>query len=323
LKILKTQGATPLALDMKKLGYSLLILVSSAFIAVSCQTGSVKPARQEFGQGLTAVHSCRSPEINLPSDWVEPLSAAGFTKCAMPFGVLIGADHRVPDAYINHAARIVAELLDPDMDGVSNDPTVAKLVRDWRTAWIPMPADPEPWHDHLEEQLGEKLGSYGIMIPQWWMGEFRQDGPDAHATAVMVEEIVHFLTQFGYSPAYPEVFGVEDWDSVIARETKRASCDWWQHPENACPNRPAESGGDCSGSNCDVTEFFHQVLVLRAGMQPGWLGIDFPTTREELEQKLSAGMKSALDDPRYHQIRKPLTFSYPLSKLSRKAKKAD
>ena len=136
--------------------------------------------------------------------------------------------------------------------------------------------------------------------------------PNTHSIAVMVEEITHFLTQFGYSPRYPQKFGVENWTSIIAQEANRAQCIWWQHPENNCPNSLAQSNGDCSGPNCDVVEFYHQVLILRAGMVPGWFGINFPTSSNELEPLLSVEMKTLMDNPDYYQLRAPLTLNYPI-----------
>jgi hypothetical protein len=259
---------------------------------------------------------CNAPEIPISTKWKEVLESASFTKCMMPFGVLIGADYRVPDSYITQVAMTVAEILDPDMDGTANDPRVLAFVTEYEDAWLPMPADRESWNDYLEGELDSKLGSYGLMIPKWWMveeGEFSDSGPDEHAKAVMVEEIVHFMTQFGYSRAYPHIFGVEDWDSIIAKEAKRASCDWWQHPENDCPGSPGYPYGDCSVPSCDVTEFYQQVVITRAGMTPGWRGIGFPGTEEELEAKLSDEMRAAMDEPKHNQISKPLTFSYSVN----------
>ena len=158
----------------------------------------------------------------------------------------------------------------------------------------------------LENELG-----YDIIIPSWWMGS-TNDEPNEHSKAVMVEEITHFLTQFGYSPCYPNKFGVENWSSIIAQETLNAQCEWWQHPENNCSDSPAQSEGDCSHLNCDVVEFYQQVLILRAGMQSGWLGINFPFTSNELEELLSDQMKELMDNPMYHQLKNPLSFNYPI-----------
>jgi len=253
--------------------------------------------------------ACDSAELSLPAHWIPELEAAGFTKCAAPFGVIIGAVEAVPDSYVTTVARIVAELIDPDEDGLANDPAVLEFLAGGREVWLPMPADEPSWTGGVEEALGEALGSYGIMIPQWWMGPFSDSGPTEHARAVMVEEVLHALTQFGYGLAYPEVFGVNDWSSVIARETQAAQCEWWQHPENSCPGVPSQ-GGDCSDPSCDVTEFYQQVVVLRAGMTPGWFGIGFPQDRDSLEALLSDEIKAALDNPAYNQLREPLGFDY-------------
>ena len=187
----------------------------------------------------------------------------------------------------------------------------SSYVSDWSTGWLAMPTNHDQWETQQLPILYQELG-YDIIIPSWWMGAIEPD-PSANAVAVMVEEITHFLTQFGYSPLYPDKFGVENWSSVIAQETLNAKCQWWQHPENDCPNNPAQYNGDCSDPNCDVVEFYHQVLILRAGMQPGWFGIDFPRTSEDLEALLSQDMKDLMDDPAYYQLKGPLTFSYPLA----------
>jgi hypothetical protein len=181
-------------------------------------------------------------------------------------------------------------------------------LKKWDSAWLAMPSDFDTWEDSQLPALSQVLG-YDIIVPTWWMGS-GQGSPDTHAIRVMVEEVIHFITQFGWSPVYPDQFGVENWDSIIARETQAAQCDWWQHPENDCPDSPAEYPGGCSDPSCDVVEFYQQVLVLRAEMTPGWLGIGFPETPEELEEKLSQEMKELMNDPQYHQISKPLDFTY-------------
>jgi hypothetical protein len=48
-------------------------------------------------------------------------------------------------------------------------------------------------------------------------------------------------------------------------------------------------------------------------MTPGWRGIGFPGTEEELEAKLSDEMRAAMDEPKHNQISKPLTFSYSVN----------
>ena len=255
------------------------------------------------------VRHCDDPALSLEDAERAALAAAGFTQCATPFGVLLAADDDMPPAYVTQAAQVLAELLDQDMDGFPEDPSVAEVVADHQSAWLAMPMDPEAWESTQLPLLWGALG-YDIVIPAWWL-EPKPNGPDEHGRAVMVEEIHHFLTQFGYSLVYPEVFGVEDWSSIIAVEALAAQCDYWQHPENSCPGSPPSYPGDCSDPSCDVVEFYHQVAVMRAGMTPAWLGIGFPTSAEGLEAKLSDAIKSVMDDPAFHQLQAPLSFGYP------------
>lgn len=256
---------------------------------------------------------CRDPRLDLDADQRAALAAVGFSRCAMPFGVLLAADDRMPDSYLALAAAVLAEMLDQNLDGSPDDAALVSLLRNRKVAWLAMPTDRRDWERRQLPRLERVLG-YDIVIPAWWL-DVRPDGPDARGRAVTVEEVHHFITQFGLSRLHPEIFGVEDWTSIIARETARAKCVFWQHPENDCPGRPAESPGDCSDPNCDVVEFFHQAVVLRAGMEPGWRGLGFPRTADALDRRLSAEFKAAIDDPAHHQLRRPLGFDYPVEEL--------
>ncbi len=269
------------------------------------------------GTPAVRVTSADDPALDLLGRERTALIEAGMTSVAMPFGVLLAADGGMPLRYVEQAAAILAEMLDPDMDGVPDDPVVAATLARRDVAWLAMPMDPERWEEEQLPRLMEDLG-YDIIIPEWWM-EVSGPEPDRRGRAVMVEEVHHFMTQFGFSAVYPEVFGVDDWTSVLGRETERARCTFWQHPENDCPGSPAEIPGDCSDPSCDAVEFYQQVAVMRAGMEPGWLGIGFPRDRAELEARLGEELRAAMDDPRYHQLQQPLTFAYPVGEARPRA----
>ncbi|MDE0916475.1 MAG: hypothetical protein OSB57_14980 [Planctomycetota bacterium] len=269
----------------------------------------VDPPASGQAPDVCTVLSTADARILLAPSQRQALLKANMTRCAQPFGVLMAADDRIPTDTLALAARVLAELLDQDMDGVPDDPAVLEAVRNPNVAWLAMPHDPDDWEEWQLPGLQRQLG-YDIIIPTWWMiGDEERD--NERVKAVIVEEIVHFLTQFGYSAVYPAEFGVDDWTSVIARETQRAQCVFWQHPENDCPGSPAEYRGDCSDPNCDVVEFYQQVLVQSVGMEPGWRGMGFPETREELDGLLSEEIKRVMNEPAFHQLRKPLRFTYP------------
>jgi len=256
------------------------------------------------------VFSCNNDSLPISLSAKNALIESGMTQCMMPFGVLLSADRNMPISYLEMAGKILAEMLDQNLDGIIDDSLLLEHVSNWEKGWLAMPTNYNQWETQQLPILENKLG-YDIIIPSWWMGSTNAE-PNEHSMAVMVEEITHFLTQFGYSPCYPDKFGVENWSSIIAQETMNAQCEWWQHPENDCPNSPAQVDGDCSHPNCDVVEFYQQVLIFRAGMQPGWFGINFPSTSNELEELLSDQMKELMDNPMYHQLKNPLLFNYPI-----------
>lgn len=257
------------------------------------------------------IYPCDDDSMMISMDAKNALMEAGMTQCMMPFGVLVSADQNMPRPYLEMAGKILAEMLDQDLDGMMDDSSLFPYVSNWRSGWLAMPTNHDQWETQQLPHLYNELG-YDIIIPSWWMGTNASE-PNEHSVAVMVEEITHFLTQFGYGPRYPDQFGVENWSSIIAQETLNAQCEWWQHPENDCPNSPAQSNGDCSDPNCDVVEFYQQVLILRAGMQPGWFGINFPSSSAVLEGLLSDEIKELMDDTVYHQLKSPLTFNYPIT----------
>jgi len=285
--------------------------LSIYFIIVGCS----QKDNSDVNNGVNVVNPiyigpCNSERITISEIAKNALMESGMTQCTMPFGVLISADQDMPELYLEMAGKILAEMLDQNIDGVIDDSALIEHVTNWESGWLAMPTNFNQWEAEQLPNLSDYLG-YDIIIPSWWMG-IHESNPDNQAIAVMVEEITHFLTQFGYSLQYPDKFGVEDWTSVIAQETLNAQCIWWQHPENSCPNSPAVIGGDCSHPNCDVVEFYHQVLILRSGMIPGWFGINFPESANDLELLLSDEIKQLLDDETYHQLKSPLTFNYPV-----------
>lgn len=286
--------------------YALAILALSP---VEQQTG-LQQGDEESPSTLQIV-PCDEESLELPDEIKTALMSVKITQCMMPFGALVVAETGIPASFVQKTGNILAEMLDQDMDGEIDDANLLPFVQDWGMAFVVLFMDENEWVEESYPALEQQGLGYDMAIKNEWLEIRNEDAPNKEQIQIIVEEVVHYLTQFGYSMAYPEIFGVDEWGSVIAQETLRAACDWWQHPENDCPDNPKEiEEGDCSGPSCDVAEFYHQVLMMRVGMQPGWLGIGFPSSREELEEKLSDEIKDVLDDPQYHQLQNPLTFEY-------------
>ena len=142
-----------------------------------------------------------------------PFKKAGFSKYVSVFGIHIFSTAKTPGAKILHVAKVMAEYLDNDEDGVPDNPLVlSHLVS--RNAYLVFPADedefetmdPDIWHD-----AGYHAGQFqhsGETRPGFLVdGKIRaEDGGGYDAS---LEEVLHLITDHGYANAYPEIFGSE------------------------------------------------------------------------------------------------------------------
>ena len=133
-----------------------------------------------------------------------------FTKHVSVFGLGIYAESGVNDAYVLHAAHVLAELLDNDEDGEIDDALVFEELLA-RKALVPIfnregsPAENEFFENYRGEGVGAVL--YGTEIdperPGYW-------GADA-----TIEEIMHTINHVGHREVYPAAFGIEPNASLL------------------------------------------------------------------------------------------------------------
>ena len=87
------------------------------------------------------VYSCDSDSIIISFDAKNALMEVGMTQCMMPFGVLLSADENMPRSYLEMSGKILAELLDQDLDGSIDDSSLFTFVSNWEVGWLAMPTD--------------------------------------------------------------------------------------------------------------------------------------------------------------------------------------
>ena len=143
------------------------------------------------------------------------------------FGIPIIAGTKFVDKIgskkLNHVASVMAELLDQDSDGCVDDPNVLrnllKKVKDnsmnveFRNAFV-LP-NKKPAKDAAKEAMkkiamtnSKRIGfqfavdvDFPQIIPKYSVHQTK-DNIDAS-----IEEIYHFITQYGYRYAYGKIFG--------------------------------------------------------------------------------------------------------------------
>jgi len=242
------------------------------------------------------------------------LSNAGFTKCSTTgsFNVLVAGTERYPDSYILTTSNVIAQIIDQNHDGLADDPRVAaKLSFISSDDVAPLM---QGGVTHKEEKAGDNLGDrvnfrYAFSLQTWKARSAKQ------ARAIIVEEVFHMITTYGYGAVYPQQFGMFDFTSSVAcREMSAQQCVNWLHPENSCTelgrHSPPPIAGGCNYASCDCNEWFHQVALILAGQAPGWTSPLIPKTRAALRGTLSSSFLAMMDDPQYHMLSVPIGVDY-------------
>ena len=163
---------------------------------------------------------------NINNAVVSLLKSKSLTKVACPFGVPVVGHKDFPTGYVLYAANVLARLLDKNQDGAVDDAAVLKGLKDYKAmaiGGISQATEDVPMED--------SPATFGLQV---WKG----DDSDVVAKQILVEEIFHMVTQWGWGIAYPSDVGSNDFTTSIAcREMKRVACcnPGWMHSENRCP----------------------------------------------------------------------------------------
>lgn len=158
-------------------------------------------------------------------------------KCVMPFGVVVAGEAEYPSSYLIFAANVIGEFLDPSSDGTLDLQVAAALAGD---------GSEQPFLAGFRAQPSDEACNDGCFD---LMSRNAIDGA-RDARRILVEEVHHLLLQRGWSQAYPDIFGVETWESTIAQAKRKAECVWFHHPENFSRKPMASCEKACPGS-CD------------------------------------------------------------------------
>ena len=158
------------------------------------------------------------------------LSFFSYNKCCTTgdYNVLVTGTDNYPDSYMLTACGAVAELLYQNLDRYADNKEIA--------TWISFETESAPpitvgASTAEQEQAGDDLGdgtnfAYAFSLQTWKAHDDEDPRP------IIVEEIFHMMTQFGWGTAYPSLFGSNDFaTSLMFREMARALCVHWIHWE--------------------------------------------------------------------------------------------
>ncbi|MEX0299683.1 MAG: calcium-binding protein [Kordiimonas sp.] len=157
--------------------------------------------------------------------------ATAFPKFISVFGVAIRGSAATSDAAMQHAAKIMAQYLDNNEDGiVDNQAVLDKMLSNKATMVIS--STPEE-SEKLLGQVGNELNPLGTQDLYESEMNLAGNGVGGKFDASL-EEVLHLVTHAGYQLVYPEVFG-EKAGSAIANAMDTARGGHFQTPPAQYP----------------------------------------------------------------------------------------
>ena len=218
------------------------MVVVSLIVLGGCQRIDFTDAPAEY------VVSPNSAQVTaLPGDFGS-LEDAGFAKFTTIFDVPVVATLEVSDRTVLHVRSVLADYLDNDEDGVADNPRVVfALQRSNAVAAVFGTFDD---YEAFDDRDG-----YGAARPYELITMMEEETNTTHGFDASLEEVLHLVTQWGFSLAYPEELGeTGDTGLVRALEQARDTGDFF-YDDPSCDPR------------CQATEYFYWAITSNMGLQ--------------------------------------------------------
>ena len=226
-----------------------------------------------------------------------------FPKKINIFGINILASEKVEDSKIIHAAKVMAQYLDNDEDGIVDNKAVVDKLISVDATLIMFESEREaensnykmPNHNHLQGLWNDET------IPS-----FNKDKVNVRFDATL-EEVLHLITHEGYAEVYPDIWG-ESKGSAIANAMDKARGGYFVSPP---PQYPAGAWYSYDDETCDygcmATEYTYWALTSILGWQ------SYPARFEEIEHewKLNTRQKVKTRDPDIYSILTDQQYKVP------------
>lgn len=193
------------------------------------------------------VSSNTAQVTEVPGDFGS-LEDAGFAKFTSIFDVPVVATPGVSDRTILHVRSVLADYLDNDEDGVAdNSRVVFALQKSNAVAAVFGTFD--------EYEAFDDRDGYRAARPYELITMMEEETNTAYGFDASLEEVLHLVTQWGFSLAYPEELG-ETGDTGLVRALEQAqdTGDFF-YDDPSCDPR------------CQATEYFYWALTSNMGLQ--------------------------------------------------------
>lgn len=130
-----------------------------------------------------------------------------------------------------YAANVISNIMDQNNDGIADNSKLASEVNNGSLYFIVGGDTAE------QEAKGTELANSGSAFNGAFpLKAFHANGNLAEVKKIINEEIMHFMTQVGWGPAFPAKLGVTDFTSELCQQMSSLTCanPGWVHPDNTC-----------------------------------------------------------------------------------------
>ncbi|MCK5557726.1 MAG: hypothetical protein KAJ01_05080 [Candidatus Hydrogenedentes bacterium] len=242
---------------------------------------------------------------------LAPFEKAGFSKYVSVFGIHVVATPKARDEKLLHAAKVMAEYLDNDSDGVPDNMLVLSHLLS-RKAYLVFPRTQQElrnmnrdlWQDagfHAGQSQWDEETRPGFIKDGVINTEIEQDAS--------IEEVLHILCVAGWSAAYPDIFGYEP-GSAIADCMDIARAGHYEEVPTGGPKAgyPEEAWYHYDDVTCNyacmIIEYMYWGLTSILGAQDyperaRSISVEWAPYNRELMRTMDTCLYDLLTDPKY------------------------
>mmetsp|Transcript_109887 Transcript_109887/g.310922 ORF Transcript_109887/g.310922 Transcript_109887/m.310922 type:complete len:413 (+) Transcript_109887:84-1322(+) len=174
------------------------------------------------GASLSEAYEVPQPSMHrlTGADWHPVLAQAGFVQGASVFGVPLVSTVSVPATALTHAASVMAEYLDNDLDGQPDNPAVVEQLVTTRAVMVMFESSEDS--EAFMATIGNDPALEAALFDQYQAQDLYAEETDHNGDLrfdASLEEVLHLITAAGYANAYPEAFGTS-WSSTLGESIK-------------------------------------------------------------------------------------------------------
>lgn len=217
------------------------------------------------------------PSLEIVKNPGGPLAAFSMlNKYVNVFGIAIYASSETPDEKIRHAAQIMSEYLDNNLDGKVDNPRVQRAMLANQASLVMFSEEGSASQGDFFQAFDSSNDGPFISVQDLYAEEAHPNGAQQGQFDGSLEEVLHLITSSGYSIAYPRVFG-ERSGTKIAKAMDLARGGHFQTVPKRYPRDAWYTYNDRSCDySCQISEYHYWALTSLLG------GQNFKGRREEI-----------------------------------------